>query len=159
TSWWALPGIRKAICVRMKRPSRPARRPSAGAVPGRWGVLAVRTPPAALRLSRCRLLGRSRRGVTSGVKDVGGCAAPEALAPLPYLVVGFFGAGRTSVAPWLRAKPPALTLVFTFMGQFLWGDRVSRRRSGQAAHAAACERTQRCGAAFASLRFRRRGLL
>jgi len=38
-----------AVCGRMKRSSRPARRPGAGAVPGRRGAcLAVRTPPAAL---------------------------------------------------------------------------------------------------------------
>src|SRR5205814_6108804 len=37
--------------------SLPARRPSAGAVPGRWGAcLAVRTPPAAFVLSLARRL-------------------------------------------------------------------------------------------------------
>src|SRR5436190_10656974 len=36
-------------CVTMAAATIPARRPSAGAVPGRWGAcLAVRTPPAAL---------------------------------------------------------------------------------------------------------------
>ena len=38
-----------AVCGRMAAATLPARRPSAGAVPGRWGAcLAVRAPPAAL---------------------------------------------------------------------------------------------------------------
>src|SRR6476646_6911012 len=46
------PQSRPLHCLRCnEETSFPARRPSAGAVPGRWGAcLAVRTPPAAFRL-------------------------------------------------------------------------------------------------------------
>src|SRR5262249_42616748 len=57
------------VCVTLRRLSLPARKPSAGAMPGRWGAcLAVRTPPAALFLLQSspvhadgRALGGSRQ--------------------------------------------------------------------------------------------------
>src|SRR5215510_6471113 len=51
------PSLSEAICNGMVATSQPARRPSAGAVPGRWGAcLAVRTPPAACFPTQSRLL-------------------------------------------------------------------------------------------------------